>query len=90
MGLVVAANSQLADEFKMICGQKAANLNREVTVPRDFDQMRGYDGKTSKTNMTVEFSFEFGASGDYSSQLDNAAKILYKALGFKSQSNDED
>ena len=37
MGLVVAANSQLADEFKMICGQKAANLNREVTVPRDFN-----------------------------------------------------
>ena len=67
MGLVVAANSQLADEFKMICGQKAANLNREVTVPRDFDQMRGYDGKTAKTNMTVECSFEFGASGDYSS-----------------------
>ena len=57
----------MADEFKMVCGQKAANLNREVTVPRDFDQMRGYDGKTTKTNMTVEFSFLFGASGDYSS-----------------------
>ena len=46
--------------------------------------MRGYDGKTAKTNMTVEFSFEFGVSGDYSSQLDNAAKILYEALGMKS------
>ena len=52
--------------------------------------MRGYDGKTAKTNMTVEFSFAYGASGDYSSQLDNAAKTLYRALGLKSQSKDEE
>ena len=52
--------------------------------------MRGYDGKTAKTNMTVEFSFEYGASGDYSSQLDNAAKTLYKGLGLKSQQKDEE
>ena len=45
--------------------------------------MRGYDGKTTKTNMTTEFSFEFGACGKFSSQLDNAAKLLYKALGEK-------
>ena len=36
-GEVVAASSQLADELKQICGQKAANLNREITVPRDFE-----------------------------------------------------
>ena len=80
----MAAKSQLADEFKQLCLQKAANLNREITVPRDFDQMRGYDGKITKTNMTDEFSFEFNSSGDFISQLDNAVKNLYKVLREKS------
>ena len=46
--------------------------------------MRGYNGKITKTNMSDEFSFEFSASGDFTSQLDNAAKILYKSLREKS------
>ena len=80
----MAAKSQLADEFKQLCLQKAANLNREITVPRDFDQMRGYDGKITKTNMTDEFSFEFNSSGDFISQLDNSVKDLYMVLRDKS------
>ena len=46
--------------------------------------MRGYNGKVTKTNMTNEFSFEFNASGDFVSQLDLAAKNLYKLLREKS------
>ena len=42
--------------------------------------MRGYDGKTTKTATTVEFSLEFGTKGEFSSQLDNAAKLLYNTL----------
>ena len=42
--------------------------------------MRGYDGKTAKMNLTDEFSFEFGTSGKFCSELDNAAKALYEAL----------
>ena len=77
MGELVAAKSHLADEFKQVCLQKAANLNREITVPRDFDKMRGYNGKISKASMTNEFSLEFNASGDSASQLDFAAENLY-------------
>ena len=84
MGETVASKSQLADEFKQLCLQKAANLNREIAVPRDFDQMRGYDGKITKTNMTDEFSFEFNSSGDFISQLDNSVKDLYMVLRDKS------
>ena len=62
---------------------------REVTVPRDLEMMRGYDGKTCKTNMTDEYTFEFGASGEFISHLDNAAKDLYEALGKKSRKSDE-
>ena len=89
MGETVKANSQLADEFHHILIQKSANLMREVTVPRDLEMMRGYDGKTTKTNMTDEFSFEFGASGEFISHLDTAAKDLYEALGGKSRKIDE-
>jgi len=39
--------------------KKSDNLQSEVTVPGDFEDMRGYDGKTTKTNMTDEFSFKF-------------------------------
>ena len=84
MGEKVAAKSHLADEFKQICLQKAANLNREIKVPRDFDQMRGYNGKITKINMTNEFSFEFNAIGDFVSQLDFAARNLYMLLREKS------
>ena len=52
--------------------------------------MRGYDGKTTKTNMTDKFHFEFGASGEFSSILDFAAKILYEALIKKTQENSEE
>ena len=52
--------------------------------------MRGYNGKTTKTNMTDEFSIEYGASGDFCSQLDNAAKTLYIALGEKSKEDEEE
>ena len=51
--------------------------------------MRGYDGKTTKTNMTDEFSFGFGNTEKFGSYLDNAAKKLYEALGEKTDSNDE-
>ena len=57
-------------------------------MPRDLEMMRGYDGKTTKTNLTDEYSFGFGASGNFISHLDNAAKDLYEALGNKSRKND--
>ena len=37
MGETVDAKSQLADELKQHCLQKAQNLNREIVAPRDFD-----------------------------------------------------
>ena len=83
MGETVKANSQLAVEFHHTLVQNSANLMREVTVPRDLEMMRGYDGKTCKNNMTSEYAFGFGASGEFSSLLDNAAKDLYEALGKK-------
>ena len=52
--------------------------------------MRGYDGKTAKTNLTDEFCFEFGTSGKFCSELDNAAKTLYEALRDKSKQNEEE
>ena len=52
--------------------------------------MRGYDGKTTKTATTVEYSLEFGTKGEFSSQLDNAAKDLYEALGEKSTANNQE
>ena len=66
------------------------NLLREVEVPRDLELMRGYDGKTTKTNMTDKFHFEFGASGEFSSILDFAAKVLYEALSEKTKENNEE
>ena len=52
--------------------------------------MRGYNGKTTKVNMTDEFSFQFGVEGEFSSELDNAAKVLYEALGEKSGKKEEE
>ena len=49
--------------------------------------MRGYDGKTAKTNLTDEFCLEFGTNGKFCSELDNAAKTLYEALRDKSKQN---
>ena len=43
--------------------------------------MRGYDGKTTKTNMTDEFSFGFNIIEDPNSELDIATKSLYDSLG---------
>ena len=57
----------------------------EVVCPRDFELMRGYDGKTAKNNLTDKFSFEFGVKGKFRSKFDNAATKLYKALGKKSK-----
>ena len=42
--------------------------------------MRGYDGKTTKTNMTDEFSFKFNIIEDPNSELDIATKSLYNSL----------
>ena len=67
MGETVAAKSQLANELKHTCIQKSANLKREISVPQDFESMRGYNGKIAKTNMTDGYSFEFGASEDFGS-----------------------
>ena len=87
-GALVKADSKLATELHHIFVQKSANLLREVVIPRDLDQMRGYDGKTTKTATTVEFSLEFGTKGEFSSQLDNAAKLLYKTLSEIDKSKD--
>ena len=57
MGELVAAKSQLATEFNHTLIQSSANFLREVTVPRDLESMRGYNNKTTKVNMTDEFSF---------------------------------
>ena len=43
--------------------------------------MRGYDGKTTKNNMTSEFSFSFGTDEKFGSGYDLAATKLYAALG---------
>ena len=43
--------------------------------------MRGYDGKTTKNNMTSEFSFSFGTDNEFGSGYDLAATKLYEALG---------
>jgi hypothetical protein len=43
--------------------------------------MRGYDGKTTKNNMTGEFSFSFGTDKNFGSGYDLAATKLYEALG---------
>ena len=51
--------------------------------------MRGYNGKTTKVNMTDQFSFQYGVEGEFISQLDNAAKALYEALGDKSKNENE-
>ena len=89
MGATVAAKSHLATELHHTLVQASTNLLKEVTVPQDLENFRGYDGKTTKTNITDEFSFEFGASGEFSSELDNAAKVLYEALGEKTKIKDE-
>jgi hypothetical protein len=47
--------------------------------------MRGYDGKTTKNNITDQFSFSFGDQGDFKSDFDAAAVKLYKALGEKTK-----
>ena len=39
-------------------------------MPRDFNDMRGYDNRTTKTDLTDEYSFKFGINR---SQLDQAA-----------------
>ena len=62
----------------------------EVVCPRDFELMRGYDGKTAKNNLTDKFSFEFGVKGKFRSKFDNAATTLYKALGKKSKESSAD
>ena len=43
--------------------------------------MRGYDGKTTKNNITSQFSFSFGANEKFGSGYDLAATKLYEALG---------
>ena len=52
--------------------------------------MRGYDGKTTKNNITDQFSFSFGGEGDYKSEFDAAAVELYQALGEKHDQKDCD
>ena len=59
---------------------KAANLAQLLDVPGDFEDQRGYDNNTTKTNATDQFYFEFGI-GEFSSFLDQAARELYQALG---------
>ena len=59
VGRLVKAESCLATELYQTLMHKSDNLESEVTVPQDFEDMRGYDGKTSKTNITDRFSFKF-------------------------------
>ena len=61
--------------------QKSANLLGEVECPRDFELMRGYDGRTSKTCETERFSFSFGDNTNLCSGSDQAAAHLYEVLG---------
>ena len=62
-----------------------SRINRIVTVPTDLEDMRGYDGRTAKANMSDEFCFEFGTKGKSCSERENASKILYEALVEKSK-----
>ena len=83
MGNTVKADSNLANELHHTLIQKSANLLKEVICPQDFALMRGYDGKTTKNNITDQFSFSFGDQGDFKSDFDAAAVELYRALGEK-------
>ena len=89
-GSLVKADSHLANELHHTLVQKSANLLSEVVCPRDFELMRGYDGKTEKNNLTDKFSFEFGVKGKFRSKFDNAATTLYRALGKKSKGSSAD
>ena len=85
MGNTVKADSNLANELHHTLIQKSANLLKEVICPQDFALMRGYDGKTTKNNITDQFSFSFGDQEDFGSDFDAAAAKLYKALGEKTK-----
>ena len=67
MGELVKADSKLAKEFYHQLFVKSTNFLGLVTVPRDFNDMRGYDNRTTKTDLTDEYSFKFGLNR---SQLD--------------------
>ena len=76
MGELVKADSKLAKEFYHQLFVKSTNFLGLVTVPRDFNDMRGYDNRTTKTDLTDEYSFKFGINR---SQLDQAAQTLFEA-----------
>ena len=59
---------------------KSSNLGKLLDVPGDFEDQRGYDNNTTKTNATDQYYFQFGI-GEFSSFLDQAARDLYEALG---------
>ena len=55
MGELVKADSKLAKEFYHQLFVKSTNFRGLVTVPRDFNDMRGYDNRTTKTDLTDEY-----------------------------------
>ena len=60
-GSLVKAASQLANELHHVLVQKSSNLLGEVVCPRDFELMKGHDGKTEKQHTGDKFSFSFGS-----------------------------
>ena len=50
MGELVKADSKLAKEFYHQLFVKSTNFQGLVTVPQDFNDMRGYDNRTTTTS----------------------------------------
>lgn len=60
MGSLVKADSKLAKEIHHQLFVKSTNFQGIVCVPRDFADLRGHDGKITKTNLTDPYAFKFG------------------------------
>ena len=59
VGSKILQDSLLASQLHNTLLQKSVNLIDEVTCPRDFEHMKGFEGKEFQNCMTDEFSFKF-------------------------------
>ena len=75
-GECVAANSRLAKEFHHHCFIKSTNFQGVVKIPGDFIDLRGYNDKITKTNITDEYCIKFGGKLTTSHQ-DKASEALF-------------
>ena len=75
-GELVAANSRLVKEFHHHCFIKSTNFLGLVQIPRDFIDLRGYNDKITKTDITDEYCIKFGGKLTASHQ-DKASEALF-------------